>query len=117
MATKINKTAYAKMALQAEEARDIGLKSLANNVFEALGSLPREEAMLYSWDDLGSDVQRALWKAASDVIAYHDLDSVDIQKIDDVVKHLSDRVIATIEQELNVLNSVGGLEPKVPGQK
>jgi hypothetical protein len=116
MSTKLNETAYVKIVCQAEEARDVGLKSLANDVFSVIGPTARTEHIAYSSEDLDGDVGNALWKVATDVVAYHDLDSVDIQKINATVRALVGVVRAAIEEELGV-GSVGPLEPKLPGQK
>jgi len=115
--TKLNKTAYLKVALQAEEARDIGLKALADSVFGVIGPMPREEALVYGKEALAGDVRQALWKIATDVVAYHDIDSVDIQKIDGAIQALAETVIGTIEHEIGKSDEVGPLEPKLPGQK
>ncbi len=117
MTTKLNKTAYSKMVLQAEEARELGLKSLADNVFGAVGAVARDEKITYSDEQLANDVNGALWKVAVDIIAYHDLDSIDIQKVDGVIQAIAGNVIEAIEGELGVSDSVGKLEPKLPGQK
>jgi hypothetical protein len=117
MTTKLNKIAYGKMALQAEEARDLGLTKLAGNVFMAIGSVAREEKMAYNEEHLMNDVEAGLWKIAADIIAYHDLDGVDIQKVEAIVDELGERVVASIEKTLGVEGDIGGLEEKVFGQK
>ena len=117
MTTKLNKTIYGKMVLQAEEARELGLTKLANDVFDAVGVMPREETIVYNEIDLRSDIDVALWKIATDVIAYHDLGSVDIQAIEEVVGELSEKVIAEIEDKLGVGGKIGALEEKVFGEK
>jgi hypothetical protein len=117
MSTKLSKVAYNRMSFQAEEARDLGLKQVANGVFGAIGPTPRDAALVYSGDDLNADTHRALWKIASDVIAYHDITDADILEIDGVLKRLSGVVVAAIEEELGVKYKIGALEDKLPGQK
>jgi len=116
MTTKLNKAAYDRMVAQAEEAKRLGLEKLANGVFEAVGSFPREEVIEYNSDELANDTYKALWKAACDIIAYHDLKTVDIQRVDELVEHLNAVVITAMETHLGVMGQVGKLEGKLPGE-
>jgi hypothetical protein len=117
MATKLGKIAYNKILLQAEEARDLGFDKLSNDVFASIGSIARDEQIVYNEKDLRDDVSKSIWKIAMDVIAYHDLKSIDIQQMDEVINELSDHIVANIENGLGVLGKIGALEEKLPGEK
>lgn len=110
------KYAMKKVILQAEEAEEQGLHFLSKNA-EAASVVMSSELESYAFDDLREDMKRDLWKAAAKVMIYHDVDSVDIMKVDAALELVLDKCIAEIEGSLNKKSSdVGVLEPKVPGQ-
>lgn len=110
------KSTTTKIVLQAQEANDQGLEKLAKNAIAA-AKVTATELDSYALDDLKEDIKRDLWKAAAKVMIYHDVDSVDIMKVDAALELVLDKCIAEIESSLNKKSSdVGVLEPKVPGQ-
>lgn len=117
MTTKLSKSVYNKIVLQAEEARELGFTKLANNVLSVVGAAPRDEEIIYNEYDLIADADAVLWKIAMNVIAYHDLKSVDIQKIEEVIDELGVLAVSKIENILGVAGDVGKLEEKLIGQK
>lgn len=110
---KLNKVIYNKLILQAEEAKEIGLNKLASAILNSVGPSYREEDISMK---LSENVYNNLWKIALDVINYHDLESVDIQKVDEVITSLAENVIDQLEITLDKKDIIGKLEPKLPGQ-
>lgn len=114
----INQTIYSKLILQADEARDQGLEKLANGVLSAMPPSPREpkEKITYSSEELEENIYQKLWKIAMDVITYHDVQSVDIQKIDNIVSDLSTQILQEVQASISVDNTIGPLEPELLGE-
>jgi hypothetical protein len=115
---KLSKTTYERLICQAEEAKELKMERLADGLLSALGPMPRsEEKLSYSAEVLQDTVYKALWKVALEVIAYHDLKSVDAQAIDEVVADFTGKVIEEVEASMGVKNKIGAAEPKVFGQR
>lgn len=112
---KLNETVYRRLLLQAEEAKDRGLHKLASGVVNSVGAVPEDEEVQYSYGDLQEDTYNGMWKLAVNVLKYHDLESVDIEKIHEVLEILATTVLDSLEETLSV-DSVGPLDPKVPGE-
>lgn len=115
---KLNKTVYNKLLLQAQEAKELGLKKLSNIIFNNIGSVPKEDTEIDSFSSLQlkEKVHSSLWKIALDVIKYHDLESVDIQKIDEILVNLAEQVLSEVEVSLGADDKIGPLEPKLFGE-
>ena len=117
MMKKVNDVVYQKLLLQAAEAKDCNMTKLSSGILNSLGSMPEDERITYNFNELEADVYRGLWKMAVCVIKYHDLQSVDAEKIHEVLEALASKVIEEVEQSLSVDNAqVGPLEAKVPGE-
>ena len=114
---KLNTIVYEKLLLQAEEAKDRGMIKLASGVVSALGAMPEDEVVNYNFNELQNDVYDGLWKMAACVIKYHDLQSVNAEKIHEVLESFASKLIEEVEQSLSVDNTqVGPLEDIVPGE-
>lgn len=114
---KLNPIVYHKLLLQAEEAKDRGMTKLASGILNSLGSFPEDEKSNYDFTQLKEDVYQDLWKIASCVVKYHDLQSADAEKIHEVLEVFASKLIEEVERSLNVDNTqVGPLESKVPGE-
>ena len=115
---KLNKTIHQKLVLQAEEAYETGLTKLARGVFDSIDE-PRESGpVVYSSIELDQDIYKHLWKVALDVAKYYDLEHLDIQKVDDVLKWAAQGIKKELESKMleEGTSVVGPLEPKLPGQ-
>jgi hypothetical protein len=113
---KLNNVLFAKLQLQAEEAEEQGMIKLASNIKEALSS--DEEVNTYSFEELKEDLETDLWKAASNVLKYYDLETVDAEKLDYCVKSLAQNFITKLlVHGFEVKSAFGPLEPKVPGEQ
>lgn len=116
---KINPIVLQKILLQAEEAEFRDMKKLASAVTDGLqsSSSETEESDCFSESELKDNVYNGLWKLAFEVIGYHYLDSVDIEKIDKVIIYASNKFVREVEQVLDVEGKIGPNEPKLIGQK
>jgi hypothetical protein len=114
---KLGTVSYRRLQAQAEEAKELGLTKLANDVFVAIGSLPRDGQELFSFSsaELENEVEKSLWKAAINVIAYHD-PNADIQKIAEVIDELKNVVLLRLEEAIEKYGEIGQYEDKLPGQ-
>ncbi len=114
---KLNPIVYNKLFLQAEEAKEQGMVKLAAGLLNTLGPFPEDENVTYNIENLQEDVYQQLWNVAASVIKYHDLNSVDAEKVHDTLEAFASRLITEVEQSLGVDNSqIGPLESKVPGE-
>lgn len=114
---KVNELIYNKLLLQANEAKDIGLKKLGSAVLNSIGPLPEDEFHTYDLNELKDDIYDGMWKLALNVLKYHNVDSVNIEKIDKVVDSFVSKFIEQIELSINIDNSdIGPLESELPGE-
>jgi|SRR5271166_3490041 len=114
---KLNPVVYSKLLLQAEEAKDRDMVKLAAALMNTIGPVPEDERVSYNFNELQTDVYQGLWKMAACVIKYHDLQSVDAEKVHEVLESFASKLIEEVEQSLSVDNTqVGPLEDNVPGE-
>lgn len=115
---KLNNETYSRLVAQAEEAKELQLTKLAEDVLSAVGSVPRdeEENFTYSYEDLRDNIQRTLWKSAMEIVAYHDAKKADIQKMETTIKGLAEQVLSNVELAIGMSGKIGSNEPKLPGQ-
>lgn len=115
--TKLNPVIYRKLAAQAEEAKAQGLTKLASNIMEAIGDEPTQELTEYSYSQMENDIHRHLWKVASHVMYYYNIDCADVQRLDKSILLWASEAIDELEHVLGVKGQVKGpLEPKLPGE-
>lgn len=114
---KLNKTVYEKLILQAEEAKEQNMIKLANAILSSLTSTPETENVSYCIAELNRDVYHDLWKTATNILKYYDLDSVDAEKIDETIEIFASKFISELEHTLSIPEgTIGPLEDKLPGQ-
>ena len=116
---KLNEVVYQKLLLQAEEAKDQGLTKLGSAVLSAVGPVPEDESVKYSYGELETDLYEGLWKMATCVLKYHDVESVDIEKVGEVIEILAEKLIEDVESAVgeNEISVIGKLEDKVAGEE
>jgi hypothetical protein len=112
---KLNSVVYNKLILQAEEAKELGLTKLASNILNSVGSFPDDSLKEYSYEEMSDDIEQDLWKAATRVINYYKLNSVQAEKLDDSINVFSEKLIKELKETLNA-NDSNTLEPKLLGQ-
>jgi len=105
---------YNKLLLQAEEANDQNLTKLANGILAALES--KDDKIEYSCCELNNDIYFGLWKLAANFIKYYDLNSVDAQKLNEIIEINAEKFVNDLEKSLDMELKFGANEPKVPGQ-
>lgn len=114
---KINPVVYKKLLAQAEEAKAQGFTKLADGIVNAIGSYPNDESEEYSYTQLQDDIHRDLWKMATRLMYYYDLQSIDALKLEQTLTSWASDMLDDLEITLNVDSVVAGpSEPKVPGQ-
>lgn len=116
---RLNKVAYERLVVQAQEAKELGIDHLAEGVLASIGAIPKEESEkeTYSSIELERDVYNGLWKIAVNIMAYHDTVKIDASKVDEVINSLSATVLAQLEKSIDLQGKVGASEPKLPGEK
>ena len=110
----MNETLYERLKATAEEAQEQGLTKLARAIEE---SLPQEKKSSYSYEELQDDVHRDLWKIASKLMVYYDLERVHPEHLDKSLISWATRLIDDIEKTLDVNPLKNPLEDKVVGEK
>jgi hypothetical protein len=117
---KLNKLAYDRLLLQAEEAKELGLHSLSRGMFFALKSAAEDadkEVEEYSYEDLKDEMYQELWELASKVAQYYDVENMNAEKVNEVLEEMREEFIDRIEEALDIKDQVlGAREPKVPGE-
>lgn len=117
MRMKMNKTIYNKLLLQAEEAKEQGMTKLAGSILDAIGPCPADESEEYSYAKLQEDIHKDMWKIATRLMAYYDVESANVEKIDQTIASWASNMIDDLEITLDVDSVVKGpTEPKVPGE-
>jgi len=113
---KIGEVLYNKMVLQAEEAHEQGLTDLGDVVLETIGNEVKVEGQTYSYAELQEDIYKDLWKIAARVMAYHDIESVDVSKMHDEILYSQANLMNELELAIEV-EGIGPHEPKLIGEK
>jgi hypothetical protein len=114
---KLNSVIYNKLLLRAQEAKTQQLSKLASGIVSALGPIIEDERVQYDYQQLQSEIYEGMWKLATHVIKYHDVNSADAGKIHDSLESLADKFIEELEQSLGVEDVIAGpLEPNLPGE-
>jgi hypothetical protein len=114
---KLNAVVYHKLLLQAREAKTQEMDKLASAVVDALGPMTEDEPVEYNREQLKAELYNGMWKLATHVIKYHDVDSADIVKIHDRLESLADKFLDEVETSLGVDDVVAGpLESLLPGE-
>lgn len=114
---KLNATIYNKLFAQAEEAKHQGLNSLASSIFEAIGPHANDERSEYTYKQLQEDIHRDMWKIATRLMHYYDVNSLDAEKLDETLTTQAELLVEAVESTMQVDEVVvGPLEPEVPGQ-
>lgn len=114
---KVNEVLYNKLLAQAEEAKTQGLTSLASGILEAIGPYPNDEESEYSRKQLEAEIHHDLWKIATRLLHYHNVESLDAEKLDEEIRIQAEKLVGGLEQVIGVDSiSLGPWEPKLPGQ-
>lgn len=108
---------YHKLIIQANEAKVRGLTKLASAIFNAVGAVPEDENVHYNYQQLENDIYQGMWRLATHVIKYYDVDSADAGKVNDRIEVLAGKFLQDLETSLGVDGVISGpLETKLPGE-
>lgn len=114
----IKSTLYNRLLAQAEEARSLNMDNLSNNVLSAIGSIHRSDdepqSEYYAYNDMKSDINSILWKAAVVAMSYYDVMHIDAQRLNERITNISDSLLNEIEDEIDAHN-LNSNSKKIPG--
>jgi hypothetical protein len=114
---KINSSIYNKLMAIASEAKDQGLDELSSAIFGAIGPHPVEELEEYSYAQLKQDIHQDMWKMATRLMYYYDVQKVNAEKLDENLVAWGADLIDDLEISMGVDMIVNGAtEPKLPGE-
>jgi hypothetical protein len=113
---KLNIIMYRKLLAQAEEAKEQGLIKLGDNIIDIIGPEPTDDREEYSYGQLQNDIHKDLWKLATRLMIYYDLNSADISEIDKTIMSWASKITDDLEKTLSVDASFGPLESLLPGE-
>jgi hypothetical protein len=117
MTIKLGTVIYNKLLLQAEEAKNQNLDRLSSGIYSALENGESNEIISYNYSDLNNDIYCGLWKLASNIIKYHNLESVDAEIINNTIEALASKFINEMELTLNTDDKIAGpFEETLPGE-
>jgi hypothetical protein len=111
---KLNEIIYNKLSLQAEEAVERGLTKLASTLKEAIEAESNSES--YNYAELKDNLQSGLWKLATEVMAYYNVKSADVIKVDDLLESFADRLVEDLADTLQVDPLDSPREDGIPGE-
>ena len=110
---KINKIACLRVLAQAEAAKELGNEELAEFVKDVK---PNQNESLPTYDETMFRVKSLLWNAIMEVVAYHDIENVVLEDLEEIVDNYAKDFIDEVEDVLG-LERVGPGEEKIPGEK
>ena len=110
---KLGENLYNRLSLQAEEAKTLGMESLGEAIEQAIEV--ESDDQKYSYAELSEEISKDLWKIATRMMAYYDLDSIDAGKLHQELLFSQARLVRELEKVLEV-NGIGVSEPKLPGE-
>lgn len=114
---KLNQDIYNRLLLQAEEAKTRQFTKLSHAILHSLTATPEDEGCKYSFTELEEDVYKDLWAISTNVLKYHNLSTVDAEKLNETIETFASKFISSLEQTLNVEGKIGPLEEVLPGEK
>jgi hypothetical protein len=114
---KINASIYNKLMAIATEAKDQGMTELSSVIFGSIGPHPSEESEEYSYSQLKRDIHQDMWKMATRLMYYYDVQSVNAEKLDEAIVAWAADLVDDLEVSMGVDTVVKGpTEPILPGE-
>jgi hypothetical protein len=111
----VNEVLKNKLLLQAEEAKEQGMTKLGQAIMDAVDETSTEEK--YSYSQMNDEIHSDLWKIATHLMKYYNLQSVNADQLDKIVVAWSDKLVEDLELSLGVdevINSSS--DTKLPGE-
>jgi hypothetical protein len=110
-----NEILIERLKAQANEADYQGLKKLANIVFKVTDNIGVEELSSASINDKAYE---QLWAVAANIISMHGVHNVNIEKIDEEIIRMAEKVVDGLEIAVcGEIRAKGENEERVPGEK
>src|ERR1700688_1382279 len=114
---KINSIVYKKLMAQAEEAKEQQIIKLSDAILNAIGSYSADEKEEYSYTQLKKDIYQDMWKIATRLISYHDLQTINANQLGQTLEACASEVLDELELTLGMDEVIkSSLEPKTPGE-
>lgn len=111
----LNEVLKNKLFLQAEEAKEQGMTKLGQAIMDAVDEAPAEEK--YSYSQMNDEIHSDLWKIATRLLKYYNLQSVNAEQLDKVVVAWSDKLVEDLELSLGVDEVISNPnDVKLPGE-
>lgn len=114
----VKKSLANRLELQQKEAEFLGLTKVASHVKTALTDLETREsseAYTYEAENLTTDVEENLWKAAVRLADFYDT-KLDAKITTDLVTKFAQEFMTEFRSSFDIKKDVGAHEPPVPGQ-
>ena len=111
--TKLNETTHNKLQIQTQEALAQEMSKLASAVSNSLET----ECQTNSYDEMSDDIHKDLWKIATKLMIFHNIENADIYQIDQSLISWAEKLADDLEKTLGVSSVKGPLEDKLPGEK
>ena len=108
-----------RLSAQAEEAKVLGFKKVADNLEHQVSSVQartNDSEYSYAHQEMEQDVQKLLWTAAVRVADYLGA-GFDAKTAQDSIDKLAEDLIHEIRINAGVKHGVGAYEPNVPGEQ
>lgn len=113
---KIGKVIYKKLLAQAEEAEVRDLHKISTAIKNSIGPIPEEEIEVYSKKELEDDLYNDLWKVATNIIKYYDVQSIDAEKLSAALDNVAEIMLEEVKASINIEEDFGASEPKLIGE-
>lgn len=115
---KLNKIAEERLKAQVEEAKELGLTKIAsigegilyNNSFVY-------DNNEFSSEELKENIYHGVCRFASNIISFYNIENPDLVKISQVAEYLSNTIENEIKKNLDIEETVGTFETKLPGEE
>lgn len=107
---KLNPVVYHKLLLQSREAKVQGMTKLASGIVGAVGPIAEDEEIKYSYQQLQDELYEGMWKLATHVLKYYDVQSADAGNLHRRLESLADQLLDGLEDDLNVDAGNGPLD-------
>lgn len=119
MKRTINEIYRDRLVAEADEADNMRLTKLAENITRQIERQPVREAnesYTYPVEAFEQDVQDALWDVVVRTADFHG-SFISSQTAQEIVEHFSQEMINNIRKAAKITSPVGAYEPRLPGEE
>lgn len=118
MKRTINEIYRDRLIAEADEADNMRMTKLAENITRQIEKHPIREAnesYTYSAKDFEQDVQDALWNVVIRTADFHG-SFISAERAQSIVDHFGQEIVDDIRKVASIPTSVGAYEPSLPGE-